>query len=129
MVTGESMPAPKGPGYKIIGGTLNGTCSLVMHADTVGAGGMLSRIVAMVSEVQRREPAPQDIVEWHIVVSRYGQHRGRQHPKEICRRLEFNDADALRHIARNHHELRRSLSDRAQKRRQNRVVNNAKMQV
>jgi Cu+-exporting ATPase len=46
MVTGESMPAPKVPGDKIIGGTVNGTGSLIMHADMVGAGGMLSRIVA-----------------------------------------------------------------------------------
>ncbi len=53
MVTGESMPSPKGPGGKLIGGTVNGTGSLVMRADTVGAGTVLSRIVAMVAEAQR----------------------------------------------------------------------------
>ncbi|MDQ2763024.1 MAG: HAD-IC family P-type ATPase, partial [Pseudomonadota bacterium] len=53
MVTGESMPAPKAPGDKLIGGTVNGNGSLVMRADTVGAGTVLSRIVAMVSEAQR----------------------------------------------------------------------------
>jgi Cu+-exporting ATPase len=41
MVTGESMPSPKGPGDKIIGGTVNGTGSLVMHADTLGARTLL----------------------------------------------------------------------------------------
>src|SRR5208283_81710 len=53
MVTGESMPSPKAPGDKVIGGTVNGTGSLVMRADTLGAGGMLSRIVTMVAEAQR----------------------------------------------------------------------------
>ena len=53
MVTGESMSSPKGPGDKLIGGTVNGTGSLVMRADTVGAGTVLSRIVAMVAEAQR----------------------------------------------------------------------------
>ncbi len=53
MVTGESLPNTKEAGSKLIGGTLNGTGSLVMRADKVGAGTMLSRIVAMVSEAQR----------------------------------------------------------------------------
>jgi P-type Cu+ transporter len=53
MVTGESMPAAKLPGNKLIGGTVNGTGSLIMRADKVGADTMLSRIVAMVSEAQR----------------------------------------------------------------------------
>jgi Cu+-exporting ATPase len=53
MVTGESMPSPKGPGDKVIGGTVNGTGSLVVRADVVGSGGMLARIVAMVAEAQR----------------------------------------------------------------------------
>jgi Cu+-exporting ATPase len=53
MVTGESMPAAKEAGGKLIGGTVNGTGSLVMRADKVGADTMLSRIVQMVSEAQR----------------------------------------------------------------------------
>jgi Cu+-exporting ATPase len=63
MVTGESMPSPKGPGDKIIGGTVNGTGSLVMHADTLGAGGMLSRIVAMVAEAQRSRAPIQKLAD------------------------------------------------------------------
>jgi P-type Cu+ transporter len=63
MVTGESMPAPKVPGDKIIGGTVNGTGALVMHADTVGSGGMLSRIVAMVSEAQRSRAPIQKLAD------------------------------------------------------------------
>jgi P-type Cu+ transporter len=53
MVTGESMPAAKQPGDKLIGGTVNGTGSLIMRADKIGSDTMLSRIVAMVSEAQR----------------------------------------------------------------------------
>jgi P-type Cu+ transporter len=53
MVTGESMPAAKQSGDTLIGGTVNGTGSLVMRADKLGADSMLARIVTMVSEAQR----------------------------------------------------------------------------
>lgn len=53
MVTGESMPAAKQAGDQLIGGTVNGTGSLIMRADKVGADTMLARIVTMVSEAQR----------------------------------------------------------------------------
>ena len=53
MVTGESMLAAKKSGDKLIGGTVNGTGSLIMRADKIGADTMLARIVAMVSEAQR----------------------------------------------------------------------------
>ncbi|MGE0418667.1 MAG: HAD-IC family P-type ATPase, partial [Acetobacteraceae bacterium] len=53
MVTGESMPVSKRVGDRLIGGTVNGTGSLAMRADKVGAETMLSRIVAMVAEAQR----------------------------------------------------------------------------
>ncbi|GAC1573926.1 MAG: copper-translocating P-type ATPase [Novosphingobium sp.] len=53
LVTGESMPRAKAPGDPLIGGTVNGTGSLVMRANSIGADTVLSRIVAMVSEAQR----------------------------------------------------------------------------
>src|SRR5271163_424108 len=53
MVTGESMPSAKHPGDKLVGGTVNGTGSLIIRADKIGADTMLARIVAMVSEAQR----------------------------------------------------------------------------
>jgi Cu+-exporting ATPase len=53
MVTGESMPAMKEIGAKVIGGTLNQTGSFVMQADKVGRDTMLARIVQMVAEAQR----------------------------------------------------------------------------
>ncbi len=53
MVTGESLPVEKEPDAKVIGGTINGTGSLVMRAEKVGADTMLARIVHMVAEAQR----------------------------------------------------------------------------
>jgi Cu+-exporting ATPase len=53
MVTGESMPAAKQARDKLIGGTVNGTGSLVMRADKIGSDTMLARIVAMVADAQR----------------------------------------------------------------------------
>ena len=53
MVTGESMPTAKEAGAKLIGGTVNGTGSLVMRADKIGSDTMLARIVQMVAEAQR----------------------------------------------------------------------------
>jgi Cu+-exporting ATPase len=53
MVTGESLPVEKNPGDKVIGGTLNGSGSLVMRAEKVGAETLLSQIAQMVAEAQR----------------------------------------------------------------------------
>ncbi len=53
MITGESLPAAKGPGSRVIGGTLNGTGSFVMRAERVGSETLLARIVALVAEAQR----------------------------------------------------------------------------
>jgi len=53
MVTGESMPSAKTAGDTLIGGTVNGTGSLVMRAERIGSDTMLARIVAMVAEAQR----------------------------------------------------------------------------
>ena len=53
MVTGESMPVEKEQGTKVIGGTINGTGSLVIRAEKVGSDTMLARIVHMVAEAQR----------------------------------------------------------------------------
>jgi Cu+-exporting ATPase len=53
MVTGESMPVEKGKDAKVIGGTINGTGSLMMLAEKIGADTMLARIVQMVADAQR----------------------------------------------------------------------------
>ena len=53
MVTGEPMPVAKSDGDGLIGATLNGTGSLLMDAQRVGAVTLLAQIVRMVSEAQR----------------------------------------------------------------------------
>lgn len=53
MVTGESIPVEKATGARLIGATVNGTGSLMMRAERVGADTMLAQIVHMVSEAQR----------------------------------------------------------------------------
>jgi len=70
MVTGEPMPVPKGAGDAVIGATINGTGTLVMRADRVGAETLLSRIVGMVAEAQRsRAPIQRlaDVVAGYFV--------------------------------------------------------------
>src|SRR3989338_7184330 len=53
MVTGESIPVEKTAGARLIGATVNGTGSLLMCAERVGAETLLAQIVHMVSEAQR----------------------------------------------------------------------------
>jgi Cu+-exporting ATPase len=53
MVTGESIPVSKSEGDRLIGATLNGTGSLLMQAEQVGADTLLAKIVRMVGEAQR----------------------------------------------------------------------------
>jgi Cu+-exporting ATPase len=53
MVTGESIPVEKVSGARLIGATVNGTGSLLMRAERVGADTLLAQIIHMVSEAQR----------------------------------------------------------------------------
>jgi Cu+-exporting ATPase len=53
MVTGESIPVEKTRDARLIGATVNGTGSLLMRAERVGADTLLAQIVHMVSEAQR----------------------------------------------------------------------------
>ena len=53
MVSGEPIPAEKGPGAKVVGGTVNGTGGLLIRAEKVGPDTLLAQIVRMVSDAQR----------------------------------------------------------------------------
>jgi Cu+-exporting ATPase len=53
MISGEPIPVEKGPGDRVVAGTVNGTGSLLVRADRVGAGTLLAHIVRMVGEAQR----------------------------------------------------------------------------
>ena len=68
MVTGEPIPVEKRPNDRVVGATLNGTGSLVIQAEKVGADTLLSRIVAMVGEAQRSRAPIQKLAD---VVSGY----------------------------------------------------------
>jgi Cu+-exporting ATPase len=74
MVTGESMPVEKVIGGKLIGGTINGTGSLVMTAQKVGVDTVLSGIVKMVAEAQRSRAPIQRLADGGSMV-RAGRHR------------------------------------------------------
>jgi Cu+-exporting ATPase len=68
MVSGEPIPVEKREGDKVVGATINGTGSLVMRAEKVGADTLLARIVAMVAEAQRSRAPIQRLAD---VVSGY----------------------------------------------------------
>lgn len=63
MVTGEAMPVEKTEGDRLIGGTINGSGSLVMRAEKIGAETMLARIVQMVAAAQRSRPPIQRLAD------------------------------------------------------------------
>ncbi|MES1245457.1 MAG: heavy metal translocating P-type ATPase [Acidobacteriota bacterium] len=52
MVTGESMPVEKGPGSRVIGGTINRTGAFRYRATTLGSDSVLARIVQLMREAQ-----------------------------------------------------------------------------
>jgi Cu+-exporting ATPase len=68
MITGEPIPAEKGPGEKVVAGTVNGTGGLLVRADRVGADTLLAHIVRLVSEAQRSRAPVERLVNR---VSRY----------------------------------------------------------
>ncbi len=70
MVTGEPIPVEKRAGDRVIGATVNGTGTLVIRAERVGADMLLSQIVQMVAEAQRsRAPIQRlaDVVAGYFV--------------------------------------------------------------
>lgn len=70
MISGEPIPVEKSEGDKVIGATVNGTGSLEMEAQKVGADTLLARIAEMVSEAQRSKAPIQrmaDVVAGYFV--------------------------------------------------------------
>ena len=63
MVTGEPIPVAKSAGEKLIGATVNGTGSLLMRAEKVGADTLLAQIVHMVAEAQRSRAPIQKLAD------------------------------------------------------------------
>ena len=63
MLTGESLPVPKTPGDKVIGGAINGEGLLVVETSAVGAESALARIVRLVESAQAAKAPIQKLVD------------------------------------------------------------------
>lgn len=63
MVTGEPIPVEKKQGDHVIGATVNGTGTLVMKAEKVGAETLLAQIVQMVADAQRSRAPIQKLAD------------------------------------------------------------------
>ena len=63
MISGEPIPVAKNPGDAVIGATLNGTGSLLIKAEKVGADTLLARIVHLVGEAQRSRAPIQKLAD------------------------------------------------------------------
>jgi Cu+-exporting ATPase len=63
MLTGEPVPVAKAAGDRVTGATINGSGSLVMRAERVGADTLLAKIVHMVGEAQRTRAPIQKLAD------------------------------------------------------------------
>ena len=63
MITGEAIPVEKTTGDPVTGATINGTGSLIMEAQRVGADTMLNQIVEMVASAQRSRAPIQKVAD------------------------------------------------------------------
>jgi len=62
-VTGESIPAEKGPGDRVFAGTINGEAALEIRATRTHADNTLARIIQMVEDAQERRGRSQRFIE------------------------------------------------------------------
>jgi Cu+-exporting ATPase len=63
MVTGEPIPVEKMAGSRLIGATVNGTGTLLLRAERVGADTLLAQIIHMVGEAQRSRAPIQKLAD------------------------------------------------------------------
>ncbi|MBP6764862.1 MAG: heavy metal translocating P-type ATPase, partial [Rubrivivax sp.] len=63
LITGESLPVPRGPGDAVTGGAVNGDGLLLLRTTAVGAESTLSRIVRLVESAQAKKAPIQRLVD------------------------------------------------------------------
>jgi Cu+-exporting ATPase len=63
LITGESLPVPRGPGDRVIGGAVNGEGRLVVQVTALGAQSMLARIAQGVASAQAKKAPIQRLVD------------------------------------------------------------------
>jgi Cu+-exporting ATPase len=63
LLTGESLPVPRGVGDRVAGGSVNGEGLLVVRATALGAESLLARIVRLVESAQGRKAPIQRLVD------------------------------------------------------------------
>ena len=63
LLTGESLPVPKHPGDRVIGGTINGTGAFRYRATTLGADSVLAQIVQLVRDAHSSRAPTQRLAD------------------------------------------------------------------
>ncbi|MEM7038024.1 MAG: heavy metal translocating P-type ATPase, partial [Bacteroidota bacterium] len=63
MVTGEALPVEKTAGARVVAGTVNGALSLKVRAEKVGAGTLLSEMIALVRQAQGSKSPSQRLAD------------------------------------------------------------------
>ena len=73
MLTGESMPVPKGPGATVVGATMNKSGSFRYKATKVGADSALAQIVKLVQQAQNSKAPAQLLADkaaqWLVIAA------------------------------------------------------------
>jgi Cu+-exporting ATPase len=63
LVTGEPVPADRGPGEEVVGGAINGTGSLLIEVTATGAEGFLAQVVRHVEDSRALKPGILHLVD------------------------------------------------------------------
>ncbi len=63
MLTGESQPVSKGPGGRVVGGSINGEGLLRLRTSAIGAETVLARIIRLVEDAQAAKAPIQRLVD------------------------------------------------------------------
>ncbi len=63
LLTGESLPVPKRPGERVIGGAINGEARLLLETRALGAETALARIIRLVEDAQANKAPIQQTVD------------------------------------------------------------------